>query len=190
MGIKALNPALTERYVSEADPGHNAILKNKHEIEKWQADADKGKDVGPRPEEVWEHDPKSTFWLIGTVDSLLMADLSDELISNGGSNGLTLKNADNDAWAARLALRGWENFTDDDGDPIEFKREKVPFRGRMVMAVPEELARLIPLPVLREIGRQAKKANTLTGVQEKNSVSASSPARSIPNGTVDAAQPA
>jgi len=171
MGIRALNLTSLTPFVSEYDEGYNATVTNQLDIDDWNKS--KAKDKGLRPEPVYAHSPDATVWQIGTLSSMLMKDLSDDLASVGEGGSLTLRNADNDVLAARLGLRGWSNFTDESGVALAFATEQVPFRGRRVEMLTEELTAMIPIPILREIGRKVKAANSLTAVQAKNSDSAS-----------------
>lgn len=171
MGIKALKFTSVDRYVSDLDSGKNATVTNQADIDSWKKS--KAKDRGPEPEPKFEHSPEATVWLLGTLDSITMAALSDDLTSIGAEGGLVLRNADNDITAARLGIKGWENWNDDDGNPLVFKTEELVVRGRKVDALTEELVEMIPIPVLRELGREIKRRNSMDMVEAKNSVSAS-----------------
>lgn len=166
MAILALDVSSTEPYVSDLDPDKNAVLLNEADIEAWKKS--KAQDKGEQPEPVYGHGPKATIWKIGALDGICMANLSDDLTSVGQGGNLVLRNAHSDVLAARLALKGWENFKIG-GKDVEFATETINLNGYKYEAVTEEVAGLIPLPVMREIGRKAKESNTVSGVQEKNS---------------------
>jgi hypothetical protein len=181
MGIKALSLTAIEKFVSPHDPGYEAVLKNQAELDAWLKS--KAKNKGPQPELVYAHSPDATVWHLGTLSSLLMSVLQDDVASFREEGAMTIRMADNDLLAARLALRGWDNFEDDDGNPVPFTTELINLRGRKYEALSEELTSRIPIPVLRSIGQHAKLQNSLTSIQAKNSVSASSPSTSTESET-------
>lgn len=157
MGIAPLDPVSVEKFVSDHDPGHNKIITNQAAIDAAVAENKQA----PEPE--FEHDPKSTFWHIGAIDSIVMAALSDDLTSIGESGGLVIRSAESDVLAARLALKGWDNFD------TKFTTETIKLKGFEYEGVSNEAIKTIPLPILRDIGRRAKVANTLDGIKAKNS---------------------
>lgn len=172
MGIKALSLTAVERYVSPLDPGYNKTCINQDEVDAWGKS--KAKNKGDRPQPKFQHAEGATVWLIGTLNSIVMSMLADDLASFGAEGAMVIRNADNDVLAARIGLKGWENFTDDAGNPVPFETETLVFRGHKVEALTSELAELIPIPVLRQIGQEVKRLNSLDSVQVKNSDSASS----------------
>lgn len=186
MGIRSLSLTAVERYVSPFDPGYNAICTNQAEIDSWDKSKAKNKDARPEPK--YQHAEGATVWLLGTMSSVVMSILADDVASFGEEGAMVLRSSDNDLLAARLGLRGWENYTDDDGNQIAFETESVVLRGRRFDVVTEELISGIPIPVLRQIGQQVKKSNSVDAVMAKNSDSASSPSISSENGTVPPAQ--
>lgn len=185
MGIKALSMTAIERFVSPFDPGHRAICTNQDAIDAW--DKSKAKNKGDRPEPEFRNSPESTFWHLGTLSSLAMSILQDEAALFSEEGSVSLRMADNDVLAARMAIRGWDNFDDEDG-PVAFETETVKLRGRKFEVLTEALAARIPIPVLRSIGQHAKQQNSLDAIQAKNSDSASSPSNSSESVTVAPAQ--
>lgn len=142
MGISALKLEGIEPFVSPLDDGYNAGPKDE--------------DGNPT------HSDKATKWLIGTLTSAQASVLADDMASFGAGGAMTIKRADNDILAARMALRGWENFE------LEFKQEDAEVRGREMKLLANDVADRIPLVILRQIGQKAKQTNTLTKAEEKN----------------------
>lgn len=143
MGIKALKLDEVERFVSRHDEFYGS----------------EGEDADGNP----VHGEGATVWLIGTLTSLQASILADDMASFGQEGGMVLRNADNDVLAARMALRGFGNF---EGPEFKSKTEVVR-KSRMEMMTPD-VAEVIPLVVLREIGQRAKAGNKLTKEEAKN----------------------
>lgn len=152
MGIRALNLEAIDRFVSPSDPDYRPNGK---------------------------HLPGATVFLLGTIDSIQLSALKDGLASYTEDGGMQLRSADNDLLAARLALRGWENFDAD------FMAEETYIRGHKWMMAAEECVRRIPLDTLREIGARVKTQNSIGEELGKNSDSASSQSNSTPTETVE-----
>jgi hypothetical protein len=167
MGIKALSLTAIERYVSPLDAGYQAVCTNQAELDSW--DASKAKSKGERPTPKRKHDENATVFLLGTLSSLVMSMLADDVASFRDEGAMTIRLADTDVMAARLGIRGWENFFDDAGNPVVFETESVVIRGRKFDIVAEDLAARIPIPVLRGIGQHVKQQNSIDSVTAKNS---------------------
>jgi hypothetical protein len=163
MGIAPLDPVSVEKFVSEYDPGHNKIVKNQEAIDAFNKLSETARTGKTEPAPEFAHDPSSTFWHIGSLDSILMSALSDDLTSIGEGGGLVIRSAESDVLAARLALKGWDNFA------TKFETETIKLKGFDYEGVSREAIKMIPLPILRDIGRRAKAANTLDGIKAKNS---------------------
>lgn len=156
MGIKALNLEAIERYVSKKDHDY-------------------------RPD--GKHLPGATTFLLGTIDSIQLAALRDDLASYTEDGGMRVRGADNDLLACRMALRGWEGFD------AKFECQETFIRGHKWMLATEDCVRKIPFEIMREIGGHVKVQNQFDEDEEKNSDSASSPSTSTQNETAPDAQP-
>lgn len=187
MAVSAVDVTYVDKYVSDLDPDKNAVVLNQDEIDAWDKDKSKDKPAAPQPK--LGHGPDATIWHIGVLDGIQVAALADDLTSVGAGGNLVIRQAESDLLAARLALVGWDNFKVN-GKDVAIDFEQVTISGFKYDAVASDVARLIPLPIAREIGRRAKAANTISGIQEKNSVSASSLSTSSASAIAGAAQSA
>lgn len=142
MAIKALNLDAQHRFVSKTDPDYD-------------------------PD--GNHGPNATVFLLGTLDSIQVGILQDEMTTFRQGSGMTINNGENSILAARMALQGWENFE----GTFESKKETLR-RTPYVMATTDTV-RQIPFPVVEEIADFVRSGNTIDEDTEKNSVSASSP---------------
>lgn len=163
MAIAALDPNGVLELVSESDPAYNEIVQNQSEIDAWKALSAKQRADTPEPVPTYTHGPSATKWLYGSLSAITMAALADNSTKLGDDGQLMMSPATSDTIAARIALRGWENF------PTKFETAPFKFRGLEYDAVTEEALATIPLPIIREIARAAKEGNTLSGIQAKNS---------------------
>lgn len=69
----------------------------------------------------------------------------------------------------RFGLRGWSNFTDEDGNELKFSTVEKQLAGRTYNVVSEESMDLLHADVIREISEELTKVNTLSEEEAKNS---------------------
>ncbi len=117
---------------------------------------------------------KATVFVIGTLDSILMAWLNDKLTEyTPGGEGLakaTVPIFSQSIETCRVGIRSWRNFSDVEGVPITLDLVEEFIGGKGYQVVPTSLISRIPMDVLREMATKIKKLNAVTKDEEENSV--------------------
>lgn len=101
---------------------------------------------------------KKTVWKIGVLDSESMTVVMEEETK-------VLKTT---AMAVRFGLRGFENFFDAQGNPVEFVTEQKILGGRPVHVISDKIMKIIPSPVVLELGTEILKMAQLSESEIKN----------------------
>ncbi len=101
---------------------------------------------------------KKTVWKIGVLDSESMTVVMEEETK-------VLKTT---AMAVRFGLRGFENFFDAQGNPVEFVTEQKALGGRAVHVVADKIMKIIPSPIVLELGTEILKMAQLSESEIKN----------------------
>lgn len=118
-------------------------------------------------------DEGATIWKLSGLDVFLDArvwDASAEFSqTEQGRTEARVNIAVGSIEAVRYGLKGWENFTDRQGNQIPFRTEQRRIAGREYQAVPDDLLRLIPLNDMFELSRKIRELSRLTETAAKNS---------------------
>lgn len=142
MAIKALNLTRTRKFISKSDTGPDA---------------------------------EKTVWLLGTLSSRDIGRIRDSAssfeidTSQKGADGKStspdkmttnVERSKMNMEAVRLGLRGWENFLDDDGEPIKFVTKKLDIGGKVREVIPMDVLDIIPADLITELADALLGANT------------------------------
>jgi hypothetical protein len=116
----------------------------------------------------------ATKFIIGALDSYVMAELQDGLASfasgqNGEKDSATINFHEVALKGCRFGLRGWKNFLDENNNEVAFKTVKRAAHGREYDVVDPEVLRLVPIDAVTELYRQIRDFNTVSVVEAKNS---------------------
>lgn len=106
-----------------------------------------------------DKDEPKTKWKITAVDSIVVAS------ALSGENG---KTAEAMMELTRFGLKGFEDFTDDNGKKIEISFENAVLRGRTYEVVSRNVLATIPVAYIVEIGTRILSFGSLSGEQRKN----------------------
>ena len=118
-----------------------------------------------------------TIFIIGILDSLLTAKLTDSSVTYrfnpdapGDSAAETKWNiAEQDMEFVRFGLKGIKNFKDKKGNDLSFKTVKKKIGNSEYNIVSDETLKYIPRYAIREIANFIAKENRVTEEQRKNS---------------------
>lgn len=108
-----------------------------------------------------------TKWVLGVLDSRIIAHIEDtvtKLEMSGKANDKpdpVFRTGTRRWLLVRFGLRGWTNFQDAEGKPIDESFDTVPMFGKSYKAVSEKLLMLIPTPVLSELANVLGEQNHL-----------------------------
>lgn len=119
--------------------------------------------------------PEATKFQIGTLDSRVLGRLKDMatsiVVDSNDSSGEIQTNINaNDVnfQTVCFGLRGWENFTDENGKDIKFKTTKRTMGPNSYTIADPELVCKIPEVVIAELASEIRKSNELTETETKN----------------------
>lgn len=101
---------------------------------------------------------KETEFTIGSLDVDMKARLSDKMYSIGiqGVSGMGIGTNKNVVYleAVRYGLRGWNNFKDSKGKPLEFKTKEWMVYGKPYTIVDDDSLQMLPSWLISELGRK------------------------------------
>jgi hypothetical protein len=119
--------------------------------------------------------PEEAVFKIGTLDSRIFGMIRDRATTmdvdptNPEATVATSVNANAVAFeTVQYGLRGWRNFNDSQGQPIEFRTVKQSRGGKSYTVVDPELLRRMPQAVLMELAEEIRRENEVSGVEAKN----------------------
>ncbi len=143
MAITALTLSATKNYVSDLDPA---------------------KKDNP------EH---ATNFVLGAIDTFVNSHVFDRALEfkQGESNNVQsagIKMNEMDVETVRFGLKDIKNLKDGDGNDIPFTTQVRVILGKTYNVVSEEILRILPLGVQRELAREIRNINTLTKAEAKN----------------------
>lgn len=148
MAIKALTFGEQYDYVSKLDPGRDE-----------------------------DNDEKATVWKLGVIDALLLADIEDDAYEFALSDDQAVEEKSTttklhinrrNVVLVQHGLKGWENFTDADGNPIKYTSKSIVRNGREAQVVSDKLISLIPPPVIKELAEELLNTNSVSEIVVKN----------------------
>lgn len=119
--------------------------------------------------------PEATIWKLGTLDSRIMGRIRDKATTMGvdplkpDEVQQTVNLREMDFETVMYGLRGVENFTNGAGVSIPFSTSIRTHAGITYQIADPEFVRLIPLPVLEELGDEIRALNSLTAADAGNS---------------------
>jgi hypothetical protein len=120
---------------------------------------------------------KKTIFKLGVIDSITRAGIRDKRFEWTGAAdsvaGLQPQMKSNihkvNVEYVRYGLRGWENFVNERGEPVQFETESEVGPGGVVRTVVKEsLLQLIPSHIIDELADEIARDNTLTEDDQKN----------------------
>jgi len=102
-------------------------------------------------------EPK-TVWKIGVLDS-------EQMVAVEPNDQKILKTM---TTAVRFGLKGFEKFTDNQGNEIAFKTEKKIYLGKPFDVVADDVMKIIPTHVILELGTRIMQMAELSEEEAKN----------------------
>jgi hypothetical protein len=70
--------------------------------------------------------------------------------------------------AVRIGLAGWKNFQDGEGNQLEFKTETLQICGKPYQALSQDLLKLMPFSLVRELAEEIRALGSVTEEEAKN----------------------
>lgn len=119
--------------------------------------------------------PEATVFTLGTLDSRvfgLLKDMAASVMVDPTSESTEVHTSINSNDVAFqtvcFGLKNWENFQDDKGKAIRFKKKSRNLGAHSYMVADPDLVRLIPEAIISELAEQIRLGNELSQVEAKN----------------------
>ena len=112
-----------------------------------------------------------TIWKIGNIDSLTLSEIEVTDVTYDEKNSHTQFKANilgREIELVRNGLKGWSNFNDQEGKPINFTTVSVSRGGKTKLVVSDMALRRIPTFVIKELAEAIRGLNKLTEEEVKN----------------------
>ncbi|MEI8350095.1 MAG: hypothetical protein WCI77_08065 [Candidatus Omnitrophota bacterium] len=117
-----------------------------------------------------------TIWKLGIIDTRIRKQLEDiawEYETDPSQPGTGKVKASFNIGKGEIefvafGLKGFENFTDKDGTPVEFKTEKRMMANKIYYVVSDEVIKVIPGDIITELANRIKEINKVGEEERKN----------------------
>lgn len=114
----------------------------------------------------------ATKFVLGALDTRLMTSLADksfETITTADGDQVAKANQLTIAYnMVKFGLKGWTNYTDEDGNPVEFKQGTTNVGGKAYPCVQDDLLARLPLELVMELAAAIQDVNSVSEQDSKN----------------------
>lgn len=170
MAVRGLTKVERQEYILKRDPAHpDNIFRAKQAWEKSRKDS--GENVAGSDDFKPEGGDATKFY-IGTVDAdirAMIADMISGFVQDGITGDMRMMNKvsiRNLMWV-KFGLRGVDNFTDDNGVPIQFDTEQFIYANRMMQVASAPFLAAIDEDDIRELAEAIRALNSVDDVLRK-----------------------
>jgi hypothetical protein len=105
----------------------------------------------------------ATKFVLGALDTRLMTALADksfEVVNTADGDQVNKSNQLTIAYnMVRFGLKGWTNYADEDGNPLEFKSGTANIGGKTYPCVQDDLLARLPLELVMELAGEVQSVN-------------------------------
>lgn len=115
---------------------------------------------------------KATTFILGPIDTRTMSYIIDanmeSKVNSDGEQSMKFNQLIVAFNLVKFGLKGFENYLDENDQPLVYKTEKVNFGGKHYTVVSEDILSMLPQALLMELAAKINDINTVSETDEKN----------------------